>query len=127
MTEAYALSFTGENVRKSFAKTGIYPLDSTKLIGVARPLSETCPEVISTPEEMELMLEEKRQKRRDSSGVAPVILSRGFLNTKQGLVLTSAEAMNLVRTKERQEARKKEAQYRKTVCSEAKFAKETRE
>ena len=33
MTSAYTCAFTGDIIRKSFAKTGIYPFDSARLLG----------------------------------------------------------------------------------------------
>lgn len=66
--------FTGDIIRKSFAKTGIHPFDSAKLIAFHRPLNETCDSVAVSPQEMELLLEEKRKRRREGSTVAPVVM-----------------------------------------------------
>jgi len=121
LSRAYVQVFTVNNITHSFAKAGIHPFDPTKLIGVSRPMSENCPSVAVTPAEMEVMLNEKREMRRESGRVAPIILKRGFLDTKEGLVLTSSEALAAVRVKEENDAKKRENKYNKAVCSDAKF------
>ena len=126
MTSAYTCAFTGDIIRKSFAKTGIYPFDSAKLIGVHRPLNETCESVAVSLQEMELLLEEKRERRREGSTIAPVVMRKGYLDTKQGLVLTSNEALRLIRRKEEDDARKMERKYNKMVSDNAKFVLEAR-
>ena len=127
MTSAYTCAFTGDIIRKSFVKTGIYPFDSAKLIGAHRPLDETCESVAVSPQEIELLLEEKRERRREGSTIAPVVMRKRYLDTKQGLELTNNEASRLIRRKEEDDARKKEKKYNKVVSDNVKFVLEARQ
>ena len=126
MTSAYFGASTGDIIRKDFAKTGIPPFHSSKLIGVRRLFNENCESLAVSPIEMKLLLEEKREMRRETSTVAPVVMRKGYLDTKQGLLLTSSEWLRLIRWKEEYDARKKK-HYNQRMSDYATFVLEAKQ
>lgn len=97
---AYLLTFTYRNVRSSFRRSGIWPADPSRLLGVPRPRSSAKSKEILTVDELERLFKKKREAAR------VVILGHdaerhasGFVDTSNGMVLTSARAMELARKK----------------------------
>jgi len=100
LCRAYRKSFNHDNITAAFRKSGLCPFDQSKLIGQSRPFSATNLNVILSTDEMFKMLERKRQTALDMSGIQPVVLKSGFLDTSMGINLTSDTAMELIKEKE---------------------------
>ena len=125
MREAYQETFIPRIIKGSFEKSGVCPFDPSNIIGVLRPLSSEFPSSIASVEEMKCMLNEKREAFRQNAGIQPVFLTRGFVDTAAGCVLTSAPALELLPAKEAAERRKAMCALRKEDAKEAKFAVES--
>ena len=128
ITHAYEASFTPQNIKAAFRKTGLWPIDSAGLLH--RPLPSGGEEGTSskTPlsvTAMNQMVIEKRAKVRKGMQLQSVASSRGFLGTTQGLPLTSDEAMSAALAQDREYSQRKAAEERaRQVREEKRIAKE---
>lgn len=100
LRSSYRKAFTHENILAGFRGTGLHPLDEMKLIGRARPYSDEQPHRIATVEEMCNMLDKKRQQASVVLLKPLNVLKSGFIDTSKGVMLTSPQAMLLIRDKE---------------------------
>ena len=108
MKTAYENSFTPSNIRSSFRRAGICPTDPTRLLSVPRPASAECPNEVKTVMQMEAMMKEKNcQFRSRILGSGAQIGSSGWIDTRNGSVLTSAHAMQLMRQRSGEVDRKR--------------------
>lgn len=87
-------------------------------------MSEICISAICNPDEMTIMLEEKREQR--PVRILPVVFKRGFVNTKAGLNLRSPDILEATKAKEDGDKRKVEEKYIKMWSNEAKCIAESR-
>lgn len=94
-------------IRVGFRRAGISPLNPTRLLGLARPLSSAQKTKFSIVPEMMAMLDEKWTALRNNLKLKPVVVRRGFLDTSKVMLLTSDETMSLNSVKEASEMAKK--------------------
>lgn len=100
MRAAYREAFTAKNIKSSFARAGIWPLDPNRLLSVPRPRSADDVGDIVGVIELQAMYQEKRQAERSAlHGSDAKVHACGYLDTSNGLVLTSSQAMDLARKK----------------------------
>ena len=104
-TQAYEKAFSTDKIRAGFRKTGLWPVDATELLSNCRPLNECNLFQIVDLYTMMTMVDRKRKKFA-SGGKQLVVLKNGFIDTSQGIVLTSARAMELIQAKEEHEQEK---------------------
>eukprot|EP00171_Calliarthron_tuberculosum_P005712 IDg5712t1 len=110
LREAYHQAFTRDNIVASFRRSGLWPVDPSRLLAVPRPRDDVDLQTIVPPCELETLLDAKRDAvRRGILGVDVCVLSCGYLDTKRGAVLTSEAALAAARGKREQELRKREA------------------
>lgn len=93
ITAAYKRSFTTDNIMRAFAKAGVWPLNGVLLLGVCRPVSADRANIMMDPAALKSMLEQKRRAADVGHNIQPVVAQRGYLDTQNGLVVTSDEAM----------------------------------
>lgn len=106
---AYLLTFAYKNIRASSARSGIWPVDPSCLLGVPRMRSaKKCNEVL-TVDELERLFKTKREAARVAilGADTKLQLSR-LVDTRNCMVLTSARAMELARWKAGVEKEKRE-------------------
>ncbi len=116
MARAYELSFTRKNIQSSFEKAGIWPLDPSRLLSAPRPRGVDDLGTILGVEELQELFEEKRRSVRSSIiGADARIDSSGFIDTSQGMVLTSECALQLARKKAEQDSEKRKAKELKSI------------
>lgn len=97
---AYEKSFTPQNIKSGFRKAGLYPLDSSQLLSVPRPVNADNLTEMLTVDELERLFEAKRQILRTKVlGEDTVISKSGFVDTSNGAVLTSVRALALAEGK----------------------------
>ena len=113
LKDAYLQSFSCANIKASFRRSGLWPLDRTRLIGVPRPATAgENAEMLST-EELELLFKRKQDVARKSIlGDDAVMQASGFIDTKNGCVVTSDKASSLI---ESAIHRKRTALHKKSV------------
>lgn len=71
--EAYHKSFTFNNIRSGFVKTGLWPFKPDILLDVPRSLSNNNPETILSVQGIKKMLEQRKQERKDAMGLQPTV------------------------------------------------------
>lgn len=121
MKDAYESSFTRQNICSAFAKSGLWPIDVGPLISVPRPRSADAHSEMVDVDELRALFEAKREAALQDSVLQPVVVRRGYVDTRLGLLLTTEEAMHAARA---QEASSR-AKYLEKKARDA--AKETRE
>eukprot|EP00171_Calliarthron_tuberculosum_P006070 IDg6070t1 len=110
MRAAYEEAFTSKVIKSSFLRAGVWPLNPSRLLSAPLPRSANDVGNIIGVEEIRALYEEKtRAARAAVLGSDARVLSCGYLDTSNGLVLTSARAMELARKKmQHDKARRKE-------------------
>lgn len=107
MREAFYESFTRENIRASFKRSGMWPINADRLLG--KPLPHDDDDVGTTlqPSELARVYEESRTAaRRAILGNDVTLLRNGNVNTRRGAVLTSDGAMAKVLEKSKADTEK---------------------
>eukprot|EP00171_Calliarthron_tuberculosum_P002526 IDg2526t1 len=100
MRFAFYKAFTRQNIQASFTRAGLWPLDATRLLSVPRPRSASNVAETIAVDALQMLYEQKREAVRTSIlGDDAKVGQCGFLDTTNGLVLTSARSMELVRAK----------------------------
>jgi len=98
MMSAYADAFTSKNVKAGFRRSGIWPLDSSRLLSTPRPAAPNNLETILGKEQRAALFEEKRTEMRSIIlGTDAVLQSTGYIVTTCGEVMTSSNEMALMR------------------------------
>ena len=109
-------AFTRSNKTSSFGKSSVHPLDWGILTSTPRLLSSEHANKLATVQDIETMIDEKRTKQSQLIGLQPAVLQNGFVDTTNGLCLTSSEALIMGReqdgfdTAKRAERSRKEAE-----------------
>jgi len=120
---AYGESFTKLNIQRSFLRSGMWPLDPTRLLSVPRPKDNNDLSTILTPAQLVALLEEKREEaRRGILGMDVKILTNGFVDTTRGAVLTSERAMAAAREKNKQDEEKRALEDERAARKEKRAA-----
>jgi len=100
LREAYERSFTPVNIRASFRRAGVWPLDPSKLLSSARPAAADNLREVRSPIQLELLFEQKRAAARNQLlGADARIGASGWLDTTDGAVLTAPQSITLARKK----------------------------
>eukprot|EP00171_Calliarthron_tuberculosum_P006015 IDg6015t1 len=120
LSSAFRKYFTPENVISSFRRSGIWPLDSSKLLSSPCPASEAEIYRVLTPIDLQRLLEVNlRAARTAVLGDDAVLLTNGFIDTRQGAVVPSDRALQLTTLKssqdKKQRARKEREANRRAV------------
>ena len=106
---AYERAFLQTNVRKSFEKAGIWPLNTLALLGSPRPESADNPDNMMSYEALKELVIQKREEARRGDFLQPVVVLRGVLLTTYGLLVTGDEAMQILSKKAEKDRLKSEA------------------
>lgn len=85
-------------------------MDTKQLLGSPNPVSATNSDTILSPEELDKLLEAKRENIRGVDYLQPVVVKHGMFNTEQGLLITSDEALKLREDMEAERRRKLRAE-----------------
>ena len=85
--------FYKSTIASGFVKVGIYPANLLHVFCVPWPRSFSRPNEFISAEDIEKILEDRREKRRNNIGLQPVVLRNEFLDTTFGFCLTSKEAL----------------------------------
>lgn len=122
LRSAFYAAFTRKNIIASFRRSGICPFDASRLLSVALPRSaKNVAEIVSVQDLEDLYEERRRAVRTSILGADAQIASCGYLDTSNGLVLTSARAMELAREKAGRDREKRElksiAELRRDVAA----------
>ena len=106
MKEAYYKTFTRENIKSSFLRSGVWPCNPERLMHVPRPKTDG---TIASVEMLEKMMNERRQSiRREILGAHTTVLQSGFVSTKKGAVLTAPLALEFARKSAEKHVAKKQ-------------------
>eukprot|EP00171_Calliarthron_tuberculosum_P002273 IDg2273t1 len=93
---AFEPAFSEQNIKSSFARSGIWPLDPSRLLRVPRPAASTNLSSVLSVEKLQEMLDVKlNAARRAVIGEDAELLSCGYVDTTSGAVVTSTRAMQL--------------------------------
>ena len=96
LRHTYEKSFSRKNIITSFRKSGIWPMNPRQLLYAPRPAGRENLEEVMDVDRMCRLMEAKRMEIRDTViGANAKILHSGYLETTEGLVLTSANALAL--------------------------------
>ena len=97
---AYDRSFTKQNIQASFRRSGIWPLDHTKLLNVVRPSTAGSAASIMSPEDLYDAFKKRQEEMRGEVLGSDANIGRsGFIDTFKGSVVTSSKALELARMK----------------------------
>ena len=108
ITFAYDKAFTSVTIRSGFMRSGIWPLDHQQLLSISRPASASDADTLLCVEELQKIMEAKRRECRDNLlGWNTKIAASGFVDTAQGAVLISEQALMLAREKRAKDNAKK--------------------
>ena len=98
--DAYVYSFTVRNTQAPFYRSGILPLDASKLLNVPRPATASADASIMSVEELQAAFQKKQKIPRDAILCADAKITRiGVPDTSHGAVVSSSKALELVRHK----------------------------
>jgi DDE superfamily endonuclease len=118
MSAAFDDAFTIQNIKSAFRKTGLWPLNSERLLSMPLPMDRQNRSTIVSVTDMQVMLDEKRKKLREGMCIQPAVIKRGFVDTSAGLELTQPDVMRLVEARENTERVKYLAAASKAVAKE---------
>ncbi len=97
---AFYAAFTRGKTQASFTSRGIWLLDASRLLGVLRPRSAAQVSQTVVVDALQNLYEQKlRDVRLSMLGADAKMTSCGYLDTSNGLVFTSPQAMKLERKK----------------------------
>lgn len=100
MTHVFHKSFTRKNIVASFQRSGLWPINTHRLLSAPLPRDAGALEDILSPSELIVMLEQKRTEVRKSIFGAHVsVLRHGYVDTTRGAVLTSDKALQIAQVK----------------------------
>lgn len=100
LSYAYRKAFTEANIVQAFKKSGLWPIDSSQLLGVPRPGTAEDIRTILNVDQLEKLFEQKRAAVRETVlGSDSAMLANGYIDTTKGAVLTSDRALMLIREK----------------------------
>ena len=109
MTKAYHKTFTRDIIISSFRRSGLWPLDATRLLNTPRPCDSNALSDVLSPDELMTMLESKRaQVRSEALGANTSLLRTGFVDTTRGAILTSERAIEIARQKALRDEQKRD-------------------
>ena len=119
LKHAYRESFTLNNIKSSFRRCGLWPLQPSKLICMPLPESSAEDAKIIGVEELFAMLKKRREEMRSTVlGSDAKITQSGFINTEHGCVVTTKDAMELAVKKAEMDKRKKDEVERNRLIRE---------
>lgn len=111
LKDAFYSSFTRQNIAAAFCRCGIWPLSPARLLSVPRPRSADDSSTVLTVLELDSLLQEKLRKVRTGMiGEGAKLCGSGFIDTSNGMVLTSEPAIALAREKAEADQAKKAAE-----------------
>ena len=94
ITSAFYTSFTRPIIISSFRRSGVCPLDSTRLLNVSRLKSVDEPyKLISVDELEKLIVSKRRSDRRRILGEDVNVTRIGFIDTENGALVNSKRAL----------------------------------
>lgn len=98
---AYYSTFNRENITSGFKNAGIWPLNPNQLF--RRPLPKSYDDIETIIETCDLikMLEKMRGERRQNTAPKEIQSRAGFVDTRNGLILTCASAMKAAEVNEK--------------------------
>ena len=100
ITSAYYSSFARSNIESSFRRSGVWPVQPSRLLNSPRPKDDYNLERIMSVEELEaLMVLKRRTARSRILGQDVQVLRTGFIGTKHGALLNSAHALKVAMEK----------------------------
>ena len=99
MREAYNRAVRRKNIMPGFKKAGIWPMDSTVLLGVSHPESSNLNCRLVSVNEIESLMEQRWMEKRTSLEIKPTVAASRILDTSSGLMLTSPESLALAKRK----------------------------
>jgi hypothetical protein len=117
---AFLHAFTSDTIRSAFANTGIWPFNPEVLLRKAMPASADDVSTMVSVQDLNGILEQKRLELPTGAAAGGTVLPQGFLDTSQGLCLTSDESLRLARNKYEANQAKAAAARRKAAENEAK-------
>ena len=100
LTEAYHMSFTVKNVKASFCRAGIWPLNPQRLLCEELSADAQVDITLLCVDELQKLFEERQIEYRDKSlGSDAVIGQSGYVDTTNGCVMTAPSVIEMVRKK----------------------------
>lgn len=121
--QAYETSFTNKNIRASFLRCWIWPLDVGRLLGEPRPASSAVDAPILDVDKLSDLFEKKRAATQSKKlGDDATIMDCGYVDTQNGCVMTADFFMTLIREKKGHDRNKKDLEE-KRIEKELKAAK----
>ncbi len=102
LPEAYHMSFTVKNVKESFCRAGIWPLNPQRLLCEELPADAQVDSRLLSVDELQKLFEERQIEYRNKVlGSDAVIGQSGYVDTTNGCVMTAPSVMEMVRKKKR--------------------------
>ena len=113
---AYNTAVTPQNIRATFPRAGLWPVDHTQILGVPRPATADARAPIRSAAELEEQFWKKLQEVRSIVlGSDTILTASGYVDTTNGCVITAPQALDIVRKKEELNARKLRAKAVKVL------------
>ncbi|CDF33385.1 unnamed protein product [Chondrus crispus] len=105
------MSVTGDNIRASFLRSGLWSLDRRRVLSDPRPESarSDAHAPILTVEDLAAFKERMAKIKDQILGADAVMTASGYVNTSNCCVVTAPQALALVRRKEKGNACKRRA------------------
>lgn len=107
MTSAYVKAFTAPHIISAFKKSGAFPVDGSKICTKALPRSFEKSDELVAASALASMLTDKMRRADSGEKLQPVVLHRGHVCTKEGILATSEEVRDLVRGQQQLQAKKR--------------------
>lgn len=100
MRSTYQSFVTDAIIILAIQKPVLHHVDSSEYLVTALPKREDNISTVMSPGELETLLDAKPERIRAGDCMKPVVLRRDYVDTTRGQVLTSYDAMKILREKE---------------------------
>ena len=119
--KAFTKAFTRQEIMSAFERSGLWPVNHQKILGVPRRANDASSTRLLSVDEIEkLFLEKRAMARRRLLGSDVSIGTCGFVDTAKGALLNCDAALNAVRVQdESRKARREDAERRAKIRVQA--------